>query len=218
MSFTRNGLVAALSPADQRALRAACELTPLTANRMLSSSEKAARNAYFLTGASVALLTSDGSNTGAAVGLVGLEGAVGLQFGLGLGPSRFGLLVQTQGPAWMISGGALQRIVQSRPSMLLALARYLWSVGEELAEFASAVQQQTVSQRLATWILRSQAADPNDALLLTHSHIASMLGVRRASVSAAANEMRDLGLLDYSRGRIQVLNRRKLLALSLALR
>jgi Mn-dependent DtxR family transcriptional regulator len=44
-------------------------------------------------------------------------------------------------------------------------------------------------------------------LVLTHEHVANLLGVRREGVSEAAMRLQRQGLISYSRGRIQVLDR-----------
>jgi Mn-dependent DtxR family transcriptional regulator len=44
-------------------------------------------------------------------------------------------------------------------------------------------------------------------LLLTHERVANLLGVRREGVSEAAMRLQKQGLIQYSRGRIQVLDR-----------
>lgn len=45
---------------------------------------------------------------------------------------------------------------------------------------------------------------------LTHEFLAYMLGARRASVSIAAHTLAKAGLIRYTRGSIQVLNRKRL--------
>ncbi len=49
-----------------------------------------------------------------------------------------------------------------------------------------------------------------DELLLTHELIALTLGVRRAGISGSAAAFKNEGLIDYKRGRIQILNRQGL--------
>jgi Mn-dependent DtxR family transcriptional regulator len=44
-------------------------------------------------------------------------------------------------------------------------------------------------------------------LLLTHEKVAHLLGVRREGVSEAAMRLQRQGLIRYSRGRVQVLDR-----------
>ena len=50
----------------------------------------------------------------------------------------------------------------------------------------------------------------SDELLLTHELIALTLGVRRAGISESSMNFKNQGLIDYNRGRIQILDRRGL--------
>lgn len=54
-------------------------------------------------------------------------------------------------------------------------------------------------------MLSAQQGSVSD-LRLTHEHLAAMLGVRRASVTLAATELRATRLVAYQRGRLRVLD------------
>jgi CRP-like cAMP-binding protein len=203
VDFTDNGLVSTLSTSDQAFLYAGCRATALNAQDVLATPSSAGEHIYLLTGASVAQLVRSGKRS-VAVGLVGFAGAVGLHYALDTGPSGFTMLVQGRGNAWTIEGDALRSMVVARPAMLLAISRYLWADAQALASYAANLQSQTVTQRLACWIVSSRGSDGDATLELTHVHLARMLGVRRASISLAALELRARGLLDYSRGHIVV--------------
>jgi Mn-dependent DtxR family transcriptional regulator len=60
---------------------------------------------------------------------------------------------------------------------------------------------------LADWLLRSADRCAADDVVMTHAHIAHMLGVRRASITQAAKVMKDKGWLRYARGQITLLDR-----------
>lgn len=152
--------------------------------------------------------------SGLALGLVGHEGAVGIQFALGLDAGIFTLRVQTPGVAWRADGAALELLTRDRPSVLLALSRYLWSLSQEVAVFAALAQLSEVKPRLARWILTSYSRTHHRDLLLTQVHLAEMLGVRRASVTLAAIELKSDGLIRYSRGRLTVLDEAGLAAMA----
>lgn len=215
MNFTDNGLVSTLSQPDQGILRAGCRAVVLNAHDVLTTpTSNHVESVYFLTGASVAQLVHHRATGSVAVGLVGYAGAVGLQFALDMGPSAFTLLVQDRGTAWVINGAALRSMAVASPTMLLAISRHLWADSQELARYAGNLQSQTVAQRLARWIVRSQGQRVDAVLELTHAHLARMLGVRRASISAAALELREQGLLDYTRGRVVVRDRAALEAVA----
>lgn len=214
MNFTDNGLVATLSLPDQALLRAGCRATVLNARDVLATPAGADEHIYLLAGASVAQMVRSGATGSVSVGLVGMAGAVGLQFGLGMGPSAFTLLVQGPGSAWTIQGDALRSMLAARPAMLLAISQHLWADSQELARYAGNLQSQTLTQRLARWIVKSQGSRVDAALDLTHAHLARMLGVRRASISLAALDLRAQGLIDYTRGRIVVRDQAGLQALA----
>ncbi|UJW79761.1 Crp/Fnr family transcriptional regulator [Hydrogenophaga sp. SL48] len=200
MNLLHNGLVAQRPPADQALLLRRCEPVELKAGEVLSAPGAASGHVHFLlSGASVAMVVRHGGGGGLAVGLTGREGAVGLQFALGLGAGHFTWLVQS-------SGAALQRLSNRRLGMLRTFAGDLWGVSQEVAELAASAQVQDIQARLARWILLSQARTHQTELHLTHVHLADMLGVRRAGITQAANNLKDLGLVDYRRGRIQILN------------
>jgi CRP-like cAMP-binding protein len=207
LNLLHNGLVAQLPPTDQGLLLRRCEPVELKAGEILSAPGAASGHVYFLlSGTSVALVVRNGSGSGLAVGLAGREGAVGLQFALGLGAGHFTLLVQSSGAAFRADGAVLQRLSDRRLGMLRTFAGYLWVFSQEVAELAAAAQVQNIPARLARWILLSHARTHQTELQLTHAHLADMLGVRRAGVTLAARNLKDLGLVDYRRGRIQILN------------
>ena len=68
--------------------------------------------------------------------------------------------------------------------------------------------------RLARWLLHSRDRFDADELPLSHSFLSEMLGVRRTTVSLAAQTLQNAGVIYYSRGKISVADRKGLLTLS----
>ena len=204
MNLLDNGLVALLSQGDQDLVQRRCQPVHLKAGDVLCSPANPNQDVHFLTGACVAMFVRDGADGGLALGLAGYEGAVGLQCALGLGVGNFTLLVQTSGAAWRADGTSLQTLVARRPAVLMAFARHIWTVAQEVALHATCSQAQDIKGRLARWICMSGRRSRQAELNLTHEHLARMLGVRRTSVTLAAVELKEEGLLDYQRGRIQI--------------
>jgi CRP-like cAMP-binding protein len=67
-----------------------------------------------------------------------------------------------------------------------------------------------VDQQLCRWLLLSLDRLPANELVMTQELIANMLGVRREGVTEAAGRLQAEGLIEYSRGRITVLDREQL--------
>ena len=206
MTLTHNGLVAQLATEDQRLLERHCKPVDLHTGDILSAPHIPNGHVHFLTTASVALVVRHTDGSGLAVGLTGQEGAVGLQHALGLGAGNLTLQVQRGGRAFRAEGETMQRLVARRAHLLRAFAVYLWGFSQEVASLAAASQTHDIKARLANWILLSHSRNGHGDLLLTHAHLADMLGVRRAGVTLAAVELKELGLVDYQRGHIHILD------------
>jgi hypothetical protein len=63
-----------------------------------------------------------------------------------------------------------------------------------------------INRRLARWLLHAADHSGMHELGLTHLFLAHMLGVRRSSVTVAAAELRTLGMLDYTRSHITIVD------------
>ena len=62
----------------------------------------------------------------------------------------------------------------------------------------------SLEQRFARWMLMTRDRVGTDAFRMTHERLATLLGVRRAGVSEAAESLRKDGGIIYSRGRIRI--------------
>jgi CRP-like cAMP-binding protein len=182
----------------------------LNVGEVLSSAEEAATSRiFFPVSGSIALFVGRQNKTlsaGLAVGLIGSEGAAGVQAALGFGAGNLQMVVQSAGQAYVLDGLVAQRLVQRRRALVLIFSRYLWTVFDSMAVLASQLYTQDIKIRLAHWLLLSAQRCAPDPLVLTHAQIAHMLGVRRASVSIAAHEMKLKRYISYNRGRVALLN------------
>jgi CRP-like cAMP-binding protein len=98
----------------------------------------------------------------------------------------------------------MQRLIRRKSDFLLICSRYLWSVYQDVSLLASMSQTQDVRARFAHWLLLSVERCSPTALVITHAHIAQMLGVRRASITLVARELKMTGIIGYSRGMVEI--------------
>lgn len=186
-------------------LMQACEPVGLKAGQALGLSNQAPL-VYFLTGATVAMMVKEDQHASLAVGLLGSAHAVGLEKVVGCSDPCIEHRVQTAGTAWCISAPLLQALALEHRAILNAISRQLWLLLAHVAQFAASIQNLDIQARLAAWLVLSVETAQNHHLSLTHEHLAQMLGVRRVSITLAAGQLRDLGLLSYARGQVHVLN------------
>ena len=207
MDALHNGLIAQLAPSDQSLLLKKAKLVHFKSGEVLGASTESSSPVFFLVRGSVALFVCKNLrdiSVGLAVGLVGSEGAVGLQSALGLCAGNLTYLAQSPGSAYEIDSLVLQKLIKRQPSVLMAISRYLWTVYESVAAMAAMSQSQDVRMRFAHWLLLSFERCQTEPLVMTHAQVAQMLGVRRASITLVARELKMAGIIGYSRGHIQI--------------
>ena len=97
---------------------------------------------------------------------------------------------------------------------MVVILRYIQVLMTQMAQTAACNRHHRVQQQLCRLLLLSLDRLPSNDLRLTQETIANMLGVRREGVTEAAGKLQNLGVIEYSRGHIRVLNRQRLEHLS----
>lgn len=207
MTLLTNGLIFQLAREDQNRVQSICQPVALQAGQTLGQPGADGHSkVYFLTGASVALLVTSPAHHPLAVGLVGSEGAIGLGSVLSPVSQHLQCRVQTGGNAWCADSHDLAMLLHQRPGMLWVISQYLWQLAEHVATLSASIQFDDIATRLAYWLVLSAERAQSARLPLTHEHLAHMLGVRRVSITLAAGEFKDQGLIEYQRGVLNILN------------
>jgi CRP-like cAMP-binding protein len=145
------------------------------------------------------------------VGLMGMEGLVGLSLLLGASRSNTTVIVQIPGSASTMSAEDFNEcVVKPRGEFFDLLLRYTDAFMAMVAQTAACNSLHSIDERLARWILMTHDRISRDEMSLTQEFLAYMLGVRRASVSMAASGLQQMGMIKYSRGQLTVLDRARL--------
>lgn len=92
-------------------------------------------------------------------------------------------------------------------SVRLLLLRYTQALVTQIAQTAVCNRRHTVDQQVCGWLLHSLDRLRGSEVVVTQEVVASMLGVRRESVTQAAGRLQAAGLIHCARGRIEVLDR-----------
>jgi CRP-like cAMP-binding protein len=154
------------------------------------------------------VVTKDGRTV--EVGVVGKEGYAGAGLAAGVSRSSVREIIQIAGDGFRMKGNALQRILQSAPQLQTILSRHAGLQGMQVAQTAACNRLHDIQQRLSRWLLMTQDRVDAGLLPITHDFIATMMGTDRSTVSLAASVMQKDGLIDYVRGAVKIVNRRKL--------
>lgn len=214
MSPLQNHLLAALPPAIQQRLFPMLELFPLPLGKVLYESGDTMRYVYFPTDAIVSLLYVMESGASAEISVVGKDGIVGVSLFMGGESTSSRAVVQSAGSAYRLAGQKLKDEFNRHSELMQLLLRYTQSLITQMAQTAVCNRHHSIDQQLCRWLLLSLDRLPDNKLTMTQELIANMLGVRREGVTEAAGKLQKLGVIDYCRGHITVLDRSKLEALN----
>jgi CRP-like cAMP-binding protein len=154
------------------------------------------------------VVTKDGRTV--EVGVVGHEGYVGAGLAAGLSRSPVREVIQIAGNGFRMLGNALERILRSAPQLQLILNRHSGLQGMQVAQTAACNRLHDIQQRLARWLLMTQDRVDSGTLPITHDFIATMMGTDRSTVSLAASALQKGGVIEYVKGAVKIVNRRKL--------
>ncbi|MBO9998729.1 MAG: Crp/Fnr family transcriptional regulator [Cyanobacteria bacterium SID2] len=154
---------------------------------------------------SLVLTLSNGSTT--EIGLIGNEGMLGLPVVLGYRYTIHHAIVQVSGNAFKLDADLLKQEFDRNSELHGQLLRYTHVRLSQISQIAACKSHHSIPQRLARWLLSVGDCLQQDSFGLTQKFIAEMLGVRRASVTEAASALQNAGIIRYSRGQIEILDR-----------
>lgn len=183
------------------------ELVQMGLGEVIYESGGELRYAYFPTNCIVSLLYVMENGASAEIAVVGNEGLIGVALFMGGGTMPNRAVVQSAGYAYRLRGAFMQQEISRNGSLLRLLLRYTQALITQMAQTAVCNRHHSVDQQLCRWLLLSLDRLASNELTMTQELIANMLGVRREGVTEAAGNLQQAGLIDYSRGRITVLDR-----------
>lgn len=205
-SRIENKILGALLRTEYRRLIGRMEHVELKRGAILYRADQEIEHVYFPEDAVVAMIDTMANGRTVEVGLIGIEGLVGINIFLGGVTTPDKAVVQIPGGAMRMRSRELRREIRFGNPLQRLLLRYTQAFVAVISQSVACCEYHSVEQRLARWVLTMhEYTDPRD-LVMSHQNIAAMLGARRSGVSESTATFRRLGLIDYRRGRIKVLD------------
>lgn len=186
------------------------KLTSFPLGKVLYESGDKLHDVFFPTDSIVSLLYVMENGASAEISVVGNEGLVGVPLFMGGESTSSRAIVQSAGYAFKLPRRQFKQEFDRHGEMLDLMLRYTQSLMTQMAQTAVCNRHHTIVQQLCRWLLLSLDRLPNNELTMTQELIANMLGVRREGVTEAAGKLQKLGIIEYHRGHITVLDRSKL--------
>jgi CRP-like cAMP-binding protein len=205
----QNKLLAALPYQVQETLYQHLELVALPLSQKLFEYGNILENVYFPTTAIVSLLyvMEDGATTEIAV--VGREGVLGMSLCVD-DRARCSAIVQSAGYGYRLKAKYLRDAFNQGGALPQLLMRYANALFAQMAQNVVSAQHHSIEPKLCRWLLDRLDRSTSNDLKVTQELIATMLGVRRETITAALGKLQNDGLIQYRRGNISVIDRRGL--------
>ena len=208
----RNIILSQLPEAEYSALARWLQPVDLPLNKELSEPNQPIEYIYFPNSGMISTDAVTEKGETVEVGLIGREGFAGLPALLEQPQMSHMVLMQGAGEGLRIrssivreeflKGGMFQRLVH----------RFAYLQLVQITQSVLCNRVHEVEERLARWLLTSADRTEADSLQLTQEFLAQMLGVQRSTVTVAAGSLQSQGLISYSRGRIDILDRPRLIS------
>lgn len=211
-----NNLLSALPSGELEKIEPLLASVELAVGDVLWESEEKRKYIYFPTTALICLLYENEDGVSVEVGIVGNSGLIGV--GTYLGDPRMvdRAVVFRGGNAIRMNASHVKEEFEQCGDFQDMMMAYTQALIAQVSQTAICNRLHNIEQKLCRLLLiahdhqKSDAIDETNTILMTHDQMSSILGVRRESVSIAAASLKDKGVIEYARGEIKLLSRKKL--------
>jgi CRP-like cAMP-binding protein len=206
----QNRILCSLPRAEIARIQSKLEPVLLPQNKVLLTPDAKILYAYFLEEGMASIVITMRNGASVEVGIVGREGLVGLPALFGTGQIPTHTFMQIGGSGFRIKSEHLKAAFDRPGRLRETCGRYFQSHLVQVSSTAACNRVHNIDMRLARWLLLCQDRTTLERLPLTHEFLAQMLGTGRATVSVAAKILQRSKLIVYSRGKVDILDRKGL--------
>jgi CRP-like cAMP-binding protein len=163
--------------------------------------------AWFPTDVVLSSVVTTAGGRAIEVATFGYHDVVGALSCLGQTASTSRVFAQTSGVAVSIPGAVLRAEALDNPAVLTLLLRSIEATSRQAELNVACHAFHDAPHRIARWLLLTQDRLGRNPLPLTQSDLAVMAGVQRTTINAGAMQLKAAGLIRYSRGHVQIVDR-----------
>jgi CRP-like cAMP-binding protein len=213
-NWPRNRLLLALSTRNLRQIMPDLEQIRCEPATILLDADSSLDHVFFPDSGVVSVLAvyADGSTIEMAT--IGREGCTGIQAVFGAKISSVQFLVQIPGSAAKMARAAFVKALDSMPAFRTLMNAYSQAFLEQVMVSGGCNGAHSLKQRLARWLLMMRDRSDDDALQITQSLLAQMLGVQRPTITNVAQELEAAGLIERGLRQVTIRDRQGLIEAS----
>jgi len=202
-----NRLLDALRSVDSRRLWSDLEPCDLPRGLVVYDSSLPQTYAYFPVTALISLQHVMGNGSAGEIAVVGSEGLVGVSIFMGGAVTPGRAVVKFAGSGYRVKARSIMSEFTHAASVMQILLRYTEALMTQVSMNVACNRHHSIDQQLCRGLLWRIDQTHSHEIVMTHEHIANVLGIRRESVTASAGRLQEAGYIRYARGRISVTDR-----------
>jgi CRP-like cAMP-binding protein len=205
-----NFLLSALEPDDLAALSPGLTKIVLASGEVIFEPGQQPEAIYFPGGACISIVTIMSDGRAVENTTVGRESAAGLMEAITNRPATARAFAQISGGAMRLSAALFRARMLQSPALAQLTLLHVRANAVQAEQGVACNAAHDVAARLSRWLLMTQDRVGAKTFPLTQDYMAVMTGVQRSTVSLAASGLKKLGVIDYSRGLVTILDRASL--------
>ena len=202
-----NKLLAFLDQSDWERIQPRLEMVHLTVDQILFEAGQKITHVYFPVTSIVSQQYDFEDGKSAEFAQMGNEGLVGVFVFMGSQSTSSKAMVIGKGYAYRMRADAILDEFNQSSSLRRLILRYMQVLMTHASQIAACNRRHSIDQQLSRTLLLNLDRVAGSELSFTHELIAKTMGVRREGISEAAKRLQRAGMIDYSRGSIQILDR-----------
>ncbi len=164
------------------------------------------RNILFVEEGMASMTTTFEDGTQVEVGMFGYESIIGVSALMGTKRSLNRVYTQVEGRGYAAPLKSAQAEFDSGGLFQKLALRYVQAQLVQTAQSAGCNARHPLEQRLARWLLITSDRVHRSSFYMSQEFLADMVGNTRSTVSRAAGQLKEEGLIDYNRGLLSILD------------
>jgi CRP-like cAMP-binding protein len=196
-----------MDSADLAVIMPSLTESPLARGKVLFECDDIPAQVYFPSSAVLSVVTVMEDGRSVESSTIGHESATPLLAVLAGQPMPHRVFTQIAGGAIRAPAAILRARATESPSFLRLLLSHIQAATQQAEQGVACNVLHDAPARLARWLLMTEDRLGAPVLPLTQEYMAVMTGVQRTTISLVANTLRSKGLIGFSRGAVEILDR-----------
>jgi CRP-like cAMP-binding protein len=174
---------------------------------MLQDAHRRLESVYFIEHGMAVILARTKQDGQVGVAVIGCAGMVGVPVALGIMQSPHPCVMEVPGEALQIGADVFRQMMDENPPLRQQLMNYVHVLLVQESQTVLCNARHRLMERLTRSLLHAHDRLADDIIPFTHDLLSRMLGVRRASITTALDQLESIGAVRKTRGSLEVINR-----------